>query len=68
MQQGFLAKRSLMFGEICNKGFSESGSLKKHLCIYTEEEPLCKFCSKAFSQSGSLKKRFVYYQGKAPCL
>ncbi|PRD19667.1 UNVERIFIED_CONTAM: Fez family zinc finger protein 2 [Trichonephila clavipes] len=53
--------------EICNKGFSESGSLKKHLYIHTKKKAhVCEICNKALSRSDSLTKHLRIHTKERP--
>ena len=41
--------------KICEKSFSQKGSLDKHILVHTGEKPHeCKVCKKSFSQNSSL--------------
>lgn len=42
--------------EICQKGFTQSGSLKQHMYIHSGQRPYkCNFCDRAFTQGKTLK-------------
>ncbi|KAL3888911.1 hypothetical protein ACJMK2_001280 [Sinanodonta woodiana] len=46
--------------EVCDKMFTQSGSLQVHMRKHTGERPFkCKVCDKMFSQSGGLKAHMV---------
>lgn len=59
--------------ELCNKGFTQKGSLAKHRLTHTGEKPFrCNApgCSRAFAQSGNLARhmRYVKYEVNYLCI
>ena len=51
---------------MCEKAFSESGSLKNHMRIHTNEMFECDVCEKRFTQSSSLKAHMRIHTNEKP--
>ena len=53
--------------EICDKLFSQTGSLKKHRRIHSGEKPFkCEICEKAFAQQSNLRLHKRVHSGEKP--
>ncbi|GFT72448.1 zinc finger protein 112, partial [Trichonephila clavipes] len=53
--------------ELCYKGFSQHGNLKKHLLIHSKEKPyVCEICNKGFSETGNLKVHLRTHTNEKP--
>ncbi|XP_070174303.1 histone-lysine N-methyltransferase PRDM9-like [Littorina saxatilis] len=53
--------------DVCNKAFTQAGSLKKHKMIHTGEKPfVCDVCRKAFTRAGNLETHKRIHTGEKP--
>ena len=52
---------------VCDKAFSESGTLNRHMKFHIGEKPYkCSLCDKAFSQSVHLNTHMRVHTGEKP--
>ena len=66
-KRGAKRKRTQHECDVCEKSFSRSGSLKRHMLIHTNERPYeCDVCEKAFRESGHLKTHMRIHTKEKP--
>ncbi|CAL6348557.1 unnamed protein product [Bathycoccus prasinos] len=67
IKKGVKRKRTQHECDVCEKSFSRSGSLKRHMLIHTNERLYeCDVCEKAFRESGHLKRHMRTYTNERP--
>ena len=65
--KGVKRKRGQHECDVCEKHFTQSGSLKAHMRIHTNEKPYeCDVCDKAFRESGHLKRHMRIHSNEKP--
>lgn len=53
--------------EICDKHFSQSSALKRHMIVHSFERPFCcNDCDKSFKTKAALKRHSIIHTGECP--
>ena len=52
--------------DVCEKRFTESGSLKTHMRMHTNEMFECDVCQKRFTQASNLKSHMRIHTNEKP--
>ena len=66
-KKGTKRKRTQHECDVCEKCFTQSGSLKRHMRIHTNEKPYeCDVCEKCFRQAGTLKDHMRIHANEKP--
>ena len=67
VKKGTKRKRTQHECDVCEKVFTQSGDLKVHMRVHTNERPYeCDVCEKRFTQSGSLARHMRTHTNEKP--